>query len=388
MLRWVRYLLMGVCLGAVIVLLWPPWGLEYQPTDVPAGSEAADPCLGITVDDGAWTVESRVVGPLMDAPTAMAFLFVHYDPRDKIAPWCPARGSDAYRFFYEAYGSVDMLSAIAFSASYSEGGRPHFIVVTQTAPVFDSCHACTVVLGAAVFAQADGVWRLKHFNPAITHAGSYGHAPEDMALEKIGPDLHGVAVTERYMGQGQTVWSYLLLGPVGDRWEEILPPTNIGDAYQGNCDPQTGDALDPVFQKCYAYSSVIRFIPGAHPTYFDIEVHTAGTDSRPDNIIMPFERSAVYGFNGCRYAEGLAVRRSEDHPYCIQVAAFENYRSARALADRLRAAQLPSYCDYFTPAIGRSLFRVRIGDYRTREEPKRMLPGLKQMGYAGMVKKR
>jgi hypothetical protein len=324
----------------------------------------------------------------MDVPTAMRFLFDHYDATQKVAPGCPAKDSDADRFYFEPYKSVDMLSAIAFSAPYSEGGHPHFIVVIQTASVFDSCHACTVELGAAVFAQVDGVWRLKHFNPAITSAGSYGRAPEDMALVEIGPDLHGVAVTERYMGQGQTVWSYLLLGPVGDRWEEILPPTNIGDAYQGNCDPHTGAALDPVFQKCYAYSSVINFIPGAHTTYFDIEVITAGTESRRDNIIVPFERATVYGFNGCRYTEGAAIKRSDDHPYCIQVAAFESYRSARDLVDRLRAAQFASYCDYSAPAIGRSLFRVRMGDYRTREEAKRMLPGLKRAGYAGIVKKR
>lgn len=388
MLRWVRFMVMGVCLGALIVLLWPPWGPENQGPEVRPGSEAADPCEGITVGDGDWPAENSIVGPPMDAPTAMRFLFDHYDATQKVATWCPAKDSDAYRFYFEPYKSVDMLSAIAFSEPYSEGGHPHFIVVVQTAPVFDSCHGCSVVLGAAVFAQVDDVWRLKHFNPAITSAGSYGRAPEDMTLVEIGPDLHAVAVTLRFMGQGQTVESYLLLGPVGHRWEALLFLPDIGGDYRGNCDARVDDPNDPMSPKCWVYSSGIRFVPGADATYFDIEVETAGTESRLDNTVVPFERSAVYGFNGCRYTEGAARRRSDDHPYCIQVAAFKNYRSARDLADRLRAAQFASYCDCSAPAIGRSLFRVRIGDYRTREEAKRRLPGLKRAGFEGIVRER
>jgi hypothetical protein len=52
MLCWVRFLVMGGCLGALIVLLWPPWGPENQEPEVLPGSEVADPCEGITVGEG------------------------------------------------------------------------------------------------------------------------------------------------------------------------------------------------------------------------------------------------------------------------------------------------------------------------------------------------
>jgi hypothetical protein len=324
------------------------------------------PAEAMEDDESALLKIGQAVGPTMDAPTAMAFLF-DFDPEEEVA----------------AYQRENLLSAVAFSASYSEAGHPHFVVVIQPAFSVESCHGCAVVLGVAVFAQVDGLWRLKRFNPAITRTGSYGRAPEQMALVKIGPDRHGVAVTHRVMGQGQTIVSYLLLGPVGDQWEEILSPMVIGDDVLGACNDN-----DPSQLRCYAWKSEIGYVPGANGEYFDMEVTSTGTVNQKQDAVAPLLRKSLFGFNGCRYVEGPAVPVSEARPYYAQVAAFESFQSAADLDQRLRATRFSSYCEYYTPASGVALFRVRIGDFASAQEARMALDRARGLGLDGYVKRR
>jgi hypothetical protein len=79
-----------------------------------------------------------------------------------------------------------------------------------------------VVLGGAIFRQKEGQWRLKALNRSIAAAGSWGRAPSNMSLFKIGPDLHAVTVRDGYMAQGEYRENFLIMGPVGDRVAQLF----------------------------------------------------------------------------------------------------------------------------------------------------------------------
>lgn len=385
MRRLIRILLIGLCIGFLTFLLSRSWKAEKVTSEPKSNPEETISDSGVFLQEHVWPKVGDSAGPDMDEETAMAFLFPGYDPNEKLAQWRPAEGSDDYRYFNDAFERIDMQSDVVFSSPYSEAECPHFIMIFQTAPYFESCHACQVVLGGVIFVQQGGQWRLKCLNPKITRAGSWGHASENMALATIGPDLHGVEVFESYMGQGRIIESFLLMGPMGDRLEELLFIPGTGESYSGDCDKYTGDMEDPASSECYAYSSVIRYVPGANNTYFDVKVITSGKDVQRENRIGPFERTTIYGCNGCCYIEGPAVDFSPDKPYYIQVAAFGNYQSAKDTALRLHDENFASSCEFHKPDSGDSIFRVRIHNYETRYKAESDLQKLKRLGYDGII---
>ena len=290
-------------LMAGIVVLWWGFGQEGSPPSAILAVASGDACTGSAAEQGDWPLVGAVVGSQMNTDAAMSFLFADYDAEQGAAPWCPPEGSMLYGYFSGAFQSTKMHSAVAFSATYHQGGEDRFLIILQTAPPFSTCHACDVALGAAIFVRRDGLWRLEGLHPAITRAGSNGRAPEATALVQIGPDLLGVAMRPWYLAQGYTVEGFLLLGPVGDEWKELLWIADAGGDNQGVCE-DTGGASDGLTQpKCWRYASDIRFVPGPNLSYLDIEVLTNGTRRRSDDhdLVESFQRVAIYGFSGCRY---------------------------------------------------------------------------------------
>jgi hypothetical protein len=341
-------------------------------------------------DSGLEHIASKAAGReadrKMDETVAMVYLFPNYDKTKKVAVWFPAKDSDIYSLLYQKDRFSELQTAVAYSALYEESDHPHFILIIQTEHFFDSCHACTVVLGGAIFVENDGLWRLKVFNPAITAAGSWGRAPAEMELVKIGPDLHAVAVRDRYMAMGVYGENYFLIGPVGNSIEEIFFLSNSRGEDQSNCG--TDETSSNYSSRCWDYDSRINFFQGTDSKFYDIEVISEGTKHDDYGSVAPFRETAIYRFTGCRYLEGPAIEFSDSHRFCIQVGAFERYRSASNMVEKLREAGYPSYCEFYQPNEGVSFFRVRIGNFGSSNKADRILLEIKQLGYYGFVAKR
>jgi hypothetical protein len=243
-----------------------------------------------------------------------------------------------------------------------------------------------VVLGGAVFVKKDGQWYLTALTRAATAAGSYGKAPSDMVLEKAGPELYAVAVRDGYQQHGIYIENFLLLGPVGDRVEQIL----FLPGSSGNNNGQCGDSDNTTFSlpKCYDYDVGIAFRKGSHPTYSDIEVTIEGTRFDDHDVFSPFEKVAIYRFDGCRYTKGSGIDKGDHKPYYIQVGAFENYQSACYLVQELQNSDYPTYCEFNKLENGHSIFRIRIGNYSSKGEADHILLNIRQLGYRGFVSSR
>jgi len=340
-------------------------------------------CKETELENSVLMSMEREIGPRIDAQKAMAFLFPSYDRNKNTALWFPDKNSDIYNYSYHNDRSSEMQTKPVFTAVYEDSGYPHFMLIIQTARYFESCHACTVVLGGAIFHKDDHQWRLKACNRFIATAGSYGKAPDDMELAKIGPDLHAVLVKDSYLSNGVYSENLLLIGPAGDRIGEIFIFPNSSGENSGNCEtPEKNTMYGP---KCWTYDSAIKFVQGKNLRIHDIEITTTGTKYNDHDTVVPFKDLFMYRFNGCSYMKGPAIDFSTEKTFYIQVGAFKKYRAACGLVQELKQMGYPSYCEFYKPESGKSFFRIRIGNYEYAKEAENVLSKIGRSGYSGFV---
>lgn len=299
--RYFVYMLRSMVIALILLLFvirtdWSPLLMCLAVAGGDASSERA-------AEQENWPAAGAVLGAAVDEHAAMSFIFADYEAENGFAVWRPAETTALYLYFRKAYQSAQMHSAVAFSATYHEGGEDHFLVILQTAPPFSNCHACNVVLGAVIFVRQDRLWRLRGVHPAITRAGSNGRAPEEMSLVKIGPALHGVAIRQYYMAQGYTTEDFMLIGPVGEEWIELLYVADAGEDNQGICADNDNAFEQLALPRCWRYESEIRFLQGSNQFYFDIEVFTTGSYRGAHESVVSLQRQVVYSFVGGRYVK-------------------------------------------------------------------------------------
>jgi hypothetical protein len=340
-------------------------------------------CTPTEIKDSELLSAGRAVGTDMDEDEAMAFLFAGYDRNEKIASWCPANDSETLQYLYNKKSLSELKSKAAFSELYQEDDHPHFLIITETERFFDSCHACTVVLGGAIFHRIDSLWYLKALNRSIAAAGSWGKAPTNMSLVEIGPDLHAVFVRDRFMAQGDYQENLFVVGPAGDRVERLFFFFDAAGE-NGYCREEADKDADDR-GKCVAYDSTTTFQRGSDPDYFDIEIVREGTNYDDYGNVKPFKEVFSYRFNGCSYVKGPVGIFSDDRPFYIQIAAFAKYQSANALAEKLSNKGYPSYCEFQKPDEGSSFFRVRIGNDGSSAEADRILSEIMRLGHNGII---
>ena len=337
-----------------------------------------------TIDsDPVKRLNNPVVGETINEKSAMLFLFPNFNGKEMMAEWKPSVNSDIFRFLYHKRKMSELRTKPAYNAFFNDSGQKYFILIIQTAFVFDSCHACTVVLGGALFHQIGKVWKLETFNHSIMAAGSYGNAPHDMRLVKIGQNRYGVAIIDGYMGQGVYSENYYLIGPVGNRLEKLLSIDDTAGNNEGACDDGSDNSIA---SKCYYYESSIEFNQGNNTDYFDVMLVKEGTRSVSFDTVSNFKKVGQYQFNGCCYKKVTETGKEyRKFPYFIQIASFERFQAASGMTDKLDMLGYNSYCSFHKGKDGRSYFRVRVGNYVTKEEATRDLEKLSETGVNGFV---
>ena len=102
--------------------------------------------------------------------------------------------------------------SLGFDAPYTEGGHPKHVVVsllTPEPPDQYGCHACTPLIGAAVFTPVGPGWQIESQSLVIEDVASGHH----FKLVQAGPDRHAVLVHQQDDHQGYEL----------DRIDVLLP---------------------------------------------------------------------------------------------------------------------------------------------------------------------
>ncbi|HEV2576278.1 MAG TPA: hypothetical protein VGU25_03610 [Acidobacteriaceae bacterium] len=156
------------------------------------------------------------------------------------------------------------------------------------------CHACRAALGGAVYAPADGVWKLETAGAAAIYAGGWGGPPAGMELRGCGERTYCFVVEDGFTAQGNTDASLRVYGPVGSSVRGLLTIPVESD------DPDGSTKL----------SAAVRFVPRASRLpFFDAEVMTVRQKCANGHCSIMREET-VYRYRDGEYAElqGSVIR--------------------------------------------------------------------------------
>ena len=236
-----------------------------------------------------------------DIPAAMQSLFGNYDPKAEIAHYDIPQST-----VYSLKGSSfeigdDILVHPLWASAANEDGKDKVVFVFYSLPARDDgspanfeCHACTPLIGAAIFVKDGAQWRIESSRTVVTRSGGFGYPPTEIRIITIGPKRIGIEITDGDTGGGETTDTKSILVPWNGKINEALF-TVISDDNKGDCGKDADNG------PCYANRKSLSFVPGANPEYFDVLLRLSGTDMTDQE---PYRRKIVHGYERFSFANG------------------------------------------------------------------------------------
>jgi len=360
--------------------------IEEKRLDLKQQDVETCPCLDniISDNDSKLLAGASSLGNTINDDIAMASLYNGYNSEIKAAYWYPSKSSELMGYFRDMEFGPKLMTEVIFSSLFIQEGQPHYIVLTQTnpEPPQHSCHACSPVIGGALFKKIHGEWHLVALNREIIKGGSWGMAPRDKKFIKIGPDRYAVAFFDYYSGQGHSTEGYFIIGNIGTSIECLISVPVIAENYSECCISDKGENCDR--PPCWSFNSEIEFIPGSFDDYFDIKITTSGTRTENYSDLILFKEIRTYKYAGC-YFKDNGININLGLSCAVQLGAFKSYPLACQLAVKLRREKYPAYIEVSNKIGGKMYYRVRVGTFNNQEGAETVLAEIKHKGYEGFV---
>ena len=148
---------------------------------------------------------------------------------------------------------------------YNQNQIPRYILLTARNTPDNLCHACAPSIDGALFSKVDDEWQTTISHQEITTAGSFGQPPQQGELVQIGRDKWGF----------QFGWIY---GSTGINLGGIILITNQANTFEVILDAQTFEYTDcEIDLPCVRFDSIVTFVEGQNPNYYDINFVSTGT---------------------------------------------------------------------------------------------------------------
>jgi len=199
-----------------------------------------------------------------DIAQAMELFYGNYDVKNQT--------SAALLPQWRLPAEVPMTVKPLFHAFYSDAGAGSFVLVTYAVPANFVGHAAAPTIGIAFLSGTGTTWKIEASNRAATYAGEWGDPPTGgIELVQIGPNHHGVKMTDSGGGQGAVTTLMELLVP----WNGMVTvglKRVVGNNDFGMCDVE-GPHLP-----CFENHREISFIRDDKAEYYDLKVELTGTD--------------------------------------------------------------------------------------------------------------
>jgi hypothetical protein len=257
-------------------------------TTVPAKSEPGMSEL-MTAACGI-AMASRAIHGDFNVPAALELLYGPYDEGSKAASWQDASvpADLPWRQNLQiAPGKVFIVTSAA-TFDFSEGGKPKKVLVTNAVPDGGGCHACTGLLGIAVFTRDGANWKVESNSPYVASMGAMGSVGDRFEWVAAGDESYALIVTGEDMHQGyQTVSTTAFV-----RAKDGSLSSAIDDGDTGASDQET-------------LSAQTTFLKGKNAAHYDVKV--AFSYQIPD-------KAAYVADHLYQYAKGKYVLVKKDDP--------------------------------------------------------------------------
>ncbi|TAM06497.1 MAG: hypothetical protein EPN70_05605 [Paraburkholderia sp.] len=262
---------------------------------------------------------SRAIQGEFNVPAALELLYGPYDAQLKAATWDDASVPSDLPWRDNLMWTPGKPLAVTGVASFvfSEGGQQKKVLVTNAVPDGGGCHACTGLLGVAIFKQEGNAWKLDSSQPYVASMGAMGSVGGDFDWTPAGDDKYALVVTGGDMHQGyQTAYTTVFVRGKDGKFVQV-----VDDADTGASDTETVDVKT-------------NFVKGKDPAHYDIKI--VFLYSVPGKAAYVADH--IYQFSGGKYV----LVRKDDPPKVI---------AANGAADGVNSAVASGTGAYPAPGV-------------------------------------
>lgn len=239
-----------------------------------------------------------------ESEKALQALYDNYDSARRQSVW--QMNAPPSRSAFRDWTGGGLASALQ-TEFFKEADGERALFVTRTVPDKNDkyeCHACPVLVGAAIFYRSGDTWRILSRRDYLMVAGSWGTLKPGERV-RIGPNAIGILFHDEDMQQGQQSASAFLIAPIDGKVRNLATIDTAADN-EGNC-------VQPA-QPCFKYTSQLNFVNGKNPRFYDLAVKYTGTDLN-NGEIRTVDRTDVYIYANGQYerqADNTAMQSHSD----------------------------------------------------------------------------
>lgn len=234
---------------------------------------------------------SRAIPGEFNVSAALELLYGPYDEDSKVATWpdasvppdLPWRDNLVF-----APGKSMSVTGVA-TFEFSEGGKQKKVLVTNAVPDGGGCHACTALLGVAIFVKDGGNWKVESNSPYVASMGAMGSVGDRFKWLPAGDDSYALVVNGEDMHQGYATESTdAFLRSKNGTFSRLISDGDTGES------DQEGLSVETIFLK------------GKNPAHYDIKVSLSyELQGQPKYIA-----NHIYQYSGGKYV----LVRKDDPP--------------------------------------------------------------------------
>lgn len=288
---------------------------EYPGNDTPVLAKSEPGMSELMTAACGVAMASRTIPGEFNTPAALELLYGPYDETTKTASWQDASVPPGLPWrdnLQLTPGKALLVKGVA-TFDLSEGGKQKKIFVTNAVPDGGGCHACTGLLGVAVFAKDGNNWKVESNSPYVASMGVSGSVGDRFEWTPAGDDSYALIVSGGDSQQGY----------------ETASMTAFVRAKDGTFSPAIDDA-DTGASEQMSLSTQTTFLKGKDAAHYDIKV--AYSYQLPGQAVYVADH--VYQYAGGKYV----LVRKDDPPKFVQITADASATAAQA-ANVAEAAQ-------------------------------------------------
>jgi hypothetical protein len=240
---------------------------------------------------------SRSIPGEFNAPAALELLYGPYDNGTQSASWQDASvpADLPWRDNLQVTAGKAMLVKNAATFNLTEDGKQKKVFVTNAVPEDGGCHACTGLLGVAVFVKDGNNWKVESNEPFLASMGAMGSVGDRFDWVPAGDDAYALVVGGDDMHQGyQTTYVAAFLRGKDGKFSPA-----IDDADTGASDQE-------------ALSTRTTFLKGKNASHYDVKI----TFSYELSGQAAYIADHVYQYAGGKYV----LVKKDDPPKFVQTA--------------------------------------------------------------------
>lgn len=210
------------------------------------------------------------IPPGFDLAAGMTALYGNYNPASRSSAVVAPHGSS---------GPTEKENVrVFFLQAFRDSEGDEVLLATFAVPAAGrfKCRDCRPLIGAALFKRtgealsktgASG-WTVEVSRPPDFAFGGWGEPPH-AEIFQFGPHQFGIELEVTASAQGEKATEINLLAPWAGSFTNVFQ-TDTEENNLSDC-PPNGPA------PCHASSSLLKFVPGDNPDYYDLLVETFGT---------------------------------------------------------------------------------------------------------------